>query len=431
MRRLRWTACLGLFGLTLALNTTHSPAQFPSRGGGGGLPGGGGGGMRGMPSPEERWADYQRRAGSTGDTLDLSRLPADVRQKNKWAADNFGTEPLPEAGIMTKADFLAMSDRNTAKIQSRMGGMGGPRPGGPAAPGSPLNISLSPNNAPPGGPPAFPAPGGPPMGPGRGGERSSEDRALERMKEQDKDGDGKVSKAEADRKLLENFDRIDVDRDGFITLDEYRGYYASRDNGRGGPPGGPGGPPGGPGGPPMGPGGGYGGYGGYGENNQQGQKRDTEEAKPVAMRYGYLPKDLPGWYDESDGDKDGQVALHEWRKAGKDLAEFQRMDLNSDGLVTADELLRFNRNETEKAKIAALTDPDAPAAPSRPSFAGGRGNSGGGGFALPGSAPPSGAEKVSATNDKSADKGSSDKGGGSNPFRMGGGPGGFGKKGKN
>ncbi len=52
---------------------------------------------------------------------------------------------------------------------------------------------------------------------------------------------------------------------------------------------------------------------------------------------------LPGWYDEYDTDKDGQVSLYEWRKSGKVTDEFLEMDLNGDGLVTADEYLRFAR----------------------------------------------------------------------------------------
>lgn len=261
------------------------------------------------------------------------------------------------------------------------------------------------------------APGGFPGGPGGFG--GGEDRGAQRLKEQDKDGDGRVSFAEADGRLKENFTTIDKNGDGYVDLEEYRGYYASR----GGPGGG-------------GPGGNFGGnFGGgnfdpNGNRDRRDDKKDTQELKPVAMRYGHLPKDLPEWFDKYDGDKDGQVALHEWRRAGEDIAKFQEMDLNGDGLITADELLRFNLKQTEDAKIAVLNGEAG--AFTRPSFAG-RG-SGSGGFSLPGSTPTDkGSDKVSATNDKGSDKDkmsgsrggdkSSDK---PNPFRDGGS-----RKGKN
>ncbi len=140
------------------------------------------------------------------------------------------------------------------------------------------------------------------------------------------------------------------------------------------------------------------------------------------MRYGHLPKGLPEWYDSYDKDKDGQVALHEWRKSGGDLGEFQKFDLNSDGLVTSDEILRGEMLAAEAQKIAAILNPESAASGG---FAGGgksRSGSGGGGFSLPGTAPPSSADKISATNDKDSEK-SRDKGsekGGPNPFRDGG-----------
>jgi hypothetical protein len=86
------------------------------------------------------------------------------------------------------------------------------------------------------------------------------------------------------------------------------------------------------------------------------EKKETEEERPVAMRYGKLPKGLPSWFDELDTDKDGQVSLFEWRKSGKDTKEFIEMDLNGDGLVTADEYLRFARQKNIDTKVAAYED---------------------------------------------------------------------------
>jgi collagen type III alpha len=61
---------------------------------------------------------------------------------------------------------------------------------------------------------------------GEGGRRPGGDAAgggLEaRMKDLDKDGDGKISKEEAPERMRDNFDRIDSNGDGFIELSELR-----------------------------------------------------------------------------------------------------------------------------------------------------------------------------------------------------------------
>lgn len=44
--------------------------------------------------------------------------------------------------------------------------------------------------------------------------------AQDVINKQDADKDGKISKAEAKGKLNENFDKVDADRDGYITLQE-------------------------------------------------------------------------------------------------------------------------------------------------------------------------------------------------------------------
>ncbi|QJW95798.1 EF-hand domain-containing protein [Frigoriglobus tundricola] len=168
---------------------------------------------------------------------------------------------------------------------------------------------------------------------------------------------------------------------------------------------------GGMGGPNGGGGPGQGGWGPGGWDPNQGgpgqrpfEKKQTEEERPVAMRYGKLPKDLPPWFDEYDTDKDGQISLYEYRKSGKDskealTREFLKMDMNSDGLLTADELLRFTRQNAIKEKVDAY---DESGGTERPSSWGlgapvedkgdnnkggnnrGRGGPGGGGMGGPG-----------------------------------------------
>jgi Ca2+-binding EF-hand superfamily protein len=53
-----------------------------------------------------------------------------------------------------------------------------------------------------------------------------------------------------------------------------------------------------------------------------------------------LPKGLPSWFKEIDKDHDGQVSLPEWLLSGKKLDDFRHFDLNGDGFITPEEVLR-------------------------------------------------------------------------------------------
>src|SRR5262245_1217984 len=66
-----------------------------------------------------------------------------------------------------------------------------------------------------------------------------------------------------------------------------------------------------------------------------------------------LPKGLPPWFKALDTDQDGQVSLKEWLQGGRRRDEFRRFDLNGDGFITPDEVLRLLRSvalSQEKAK---------------------------------------------------------------------------------
>jgi Ca2+-binding EF-hand superfamily protein len=52
-----------------------------------------------------------------------------------------------------------------------------------------------------------------------------------------------------------------------------------------------------------------------------------------------LPKGLPPWFEALDKNGDGQVSLGEWLAGGKKLAEFRKLDLDDDGLITPEEVL--------------------------------------------------------------------------------------------
>ena len=110
--------------------------------------------------------------------------------------------------------------------------------------------------------------------------------------------------------------------------------------------------------------------------------RKVEDVRPAVYRYGKLPKEAPSWFTELDTDKDGQIGLYEWRKAGRPMSEFAEMDLNNDGFVTAEEWLRCQRLTQEKAHhadlVAAVSEGGVAASASASSSkSGGRGMWGG------------------------------------------------------
>jgi hypothetical protein len=63
-----------------------------------------------------------------------------------------------------------------------------------------------------------------------------------------------------------------------------------------------------------------------------------------------LMKGLPSWFEKLDTNGDGQISLFEWRQGGKSPEEFARYDLNNDGLITADEVLRVLQGEGRPRK---------------------------------------------------------------------------------
>ncbi len=317
----------------------------PPGGGFGGPPGGGGlggpGGMMRM-DPERLWTTMQQMTGSTGDTLDLSKIPESVRRMNRMMAERYGTEPLPESGIMTKEQFIALSNRNMERMQASASGGGFNGPGGF---GGPPGGSL-------GGPPGRgDGSGGPP--PWAGGGR---------------------------------WGNSGWGSSGW-------GNSGWGNSGWGNAPWGSGGSAG---------------------NDPRNRGRDgrssEEEAKPVALRYGKLPKGLPDWFESDDANKDGQVSLYEWLRAGKAIEEFAEMDLNRDNLLTADEYLRYRWLKEEEARLTAIMEGTARPAVASGSGRGGR-DDGSQRISLPGSSP-----------DTSSSASDSDRGRSSrpNPFQNGG-----------
>lgn len=157
---------------------------------------------------------------------------------------------------------------------------------------------------------------------------------------------------------------------------------------------------------------------------------DRKEEQPViAIRYGKLPAGLPSWWDSLDSDKDGQIGLYEWRQDGRDMKEFQKMDLDHDGVLAPQEWLRYNVLSAEQAKAIAAEEEiggsgtgSKSGSSGRPSF-GSSGSGGGwpsGGNTKSGGWPPSGGGGKDKGSDKGSEKDRSDRDS-KNPFRNGGG----------
>ena len=212
----------------------------------------------------------------------------------------------------------------------------------------------------PGGPKRNDNPGGTPVKPTPVPEKSVDELeklALVEFKKLDANGDGQLVFEEMDPVLQREWQHYDKDQNGMIDLKEFVPYFVVRSQQE------------------------------AREKNQAAQANngpqvveDDLDIRPVVYRMGgKMPPGLPDWFDKLDTNRDGMVSLGEWRKGEKNLDDFAAIDLNNDGLLTPEEVLRFQSGGT-------LPPPTAPM------FAGNRGpggnNSiaagGNGGSGLPG-----------------------------------------------
>lgn len=168
----------------------------------------------------------------------------------------------------------------------------------------------------------------------------------ERFKKADRDGDGALSRVEAKdgMPMLErDFDRIDANSDGKITLEELRTAMEKRrermrEHGMHGGPGGPDskGPPDGkasPGSPD-------------GNAPRGGPDAKGGPGGPQGMRERPTPEQMKARADEmfkrADANGDGALSEDEAKAASPRLArDFKAIDANGDGKLTREELDRF------------------------------------------------------------------------------------------
>jgi hypothetical protein len=217
---------------------------------------------------------------------------ADLRGWQAQMAAQYAQQKGITNGMLTRAQFIEFQDQARASKGPR-----GPF-GFPGGPGQSSNVTIIQQN------------------------QSSSPDVLNQLadadfKRRDKNGDGKLNQDEMSPFLRKDLAKWDKNGDGFIDMYEYREYYMARLAGDVG-----------------------------GRDDTRGIasiviEEEELDRKPVVFRAGgKMPPGLPSWFMELDTDGDGQVALYEWRKAGKKLDEFSEWDLNDDGFITPDEAVK-------------------------------------------------------------------------------------------
>ena len=166
------------------------------------------------------------------------------------------------------------------------------------------------------------AKGGAKGGKGKG---NPDEEAARRFKGGDKNGDNYLNPDEMTSQLKAVWKKYDRDGNNLLDVEEYKGYWrevsstASIGGGKGNNP--------------M-------------ANMSMFMIEENWDARPTVFRIGKMPPGMPDWFGEYDIDRDGQIGLYEWRPSGKPFVEFQIMDRNGDGLVTAEELIWYRKSIT-------------------------------------------------------------------------------------
>jgi len=329
--RLKWLVIPAFMIGTIFLMSEDSQGQF-----------------RGPPDPNKSFDDMARKTTGGTDFIDYGKIPPEERERTNGFLRARGMEPMPDSGTVNRQQYTEQFNKRMEAMM-KSGGFGGNRGGDRG--GDRGNVGV------------------PPQG-GQATPNSDED-TMRRFKERDRNQDGKISMEEASQFLKPVFAQYDTDRDGFVNFEEYKGYMVAFNQqattGRG-----------------LGNGdqgrdrgadrGSFGGQpqqqGGNTDNrdmrdDRKSREKEEEIARPVVYRFGKLPKELPSWFEKYDKDLDGQVGLYEWRREGDVTAKFVEMDLNADGYLTAEEWLRFTKQQLEKKPVTLDENGDLVENPSR------------------------------------------------------------------
>jgi hypothetical protein len=177
------------------------------------------------------------------------------------------------------------------------------------------------------------------------------------MRQADRNGNGRLESDEWNERWGD-FREADRNHDGAVTADE----LAQRLSGfaRWGPGGDRGGPDGSAGPERAGTGSGSPERAGTGSGSPE---RPKSYRLPTPTEI--LPQGLPDWFAQKDSNADGQVAMAEFESAGAwtraAVAEFVRLDLNNDGIITPGECLKaLNRADAGGQIASAEAPPQAP-----------------------------------------------------------------------
>lgn len=208
-----------------------------------------------------------------------------------------------------------------------------------------------------GNPPGQGNPGGRGGWGGRGG--SDVDRSDELFRRMDRNQNGVIDYEEMSENLKAEKDKWDANKDGVIDREEFREYIKAWQEKQ------------------------------QAERQQQ-QAEDQRGSLPpgsagddyvppvdldkkvMVLRAGKLGDKMPAWFTEHDIDKDAQVALWEWKERGSDIEEFRKWDLNGDGFITPDEVIRALALNSKDGSSESSGD-------RRTASTGGPGGNGGGG----------------------------------------------------
>jgi Ca2+-binding EF-hand superfamily protein len=144
------------------------------------------------------------------------------------------------------------------------------------------------------------------------------------------------------KELKPEYQAADINKDGVISTDELVTRLNALNSGQGGSSA-----------SSSNSGNGSSGYSRYGSrdrgSDRSGRSSEKEAKKPLIRALTpteRLPKGLPDWFLRNDADADGQVSMVEYAAAWseKTAAEFQKYDLNRDGIITADEVLTVDKD---------------------------------------------------------------------------------------